>query len=71
MIWIHSVHTMKNIRLSQNINYTPLRDEDGDFGILTWHINGEVIKIVSVESREEMKETLSHWLYNEEESVEV
>ena len=43
---------MKSAQLTPNITYVSLSDEEGDFGILLNHYNGNVINAVEVYSRE-------------------
>ena len=43
---------MKSAALTPNITYVSLTDDDGDFGILLNHYNGNVINAVEVHSRE-------------------
>ena len=43
---------MKTADLTPHIRYVPLSDEDGEFGILLNHLNGNVINAVEVYDRE-------------------
>ena len=43
---------MKTADLTPHIRYVPLSDEDGEFGILLNHLNGNVINAVEVHDRD-------------------
>ena len=43
---------MTTVDLTSHIRYVPLSDEDGEFGILLNHVNGNVINAVEVYDRE-------------------
>ena len=39
---------MTTVDLTSHIRYVPLSDDDGEFGILLNHVNGNVINAVEV-----------------------
>ena len=43
---------MQTADLTPHIRYVPLSDDDGEFGILLNHLNGNVINAVEVHDRE-------------------
>ena len=43
---------MTTIDLTTHIRYVPLSDDDGEFGILLNHLNGNVINAVEVHDRD-------------------
>ena len=46
---------MKTATLTPYITYVSLSDEDGDFGLLLNHYNGNVINAVEIHSQEQFK----------------
>ena len=46
---------MKSATLTPNITYVSLSDDDGEFGLLLNHFNGNVINAVEIHSREQFK----------------
>jgi len=52
MIVTYRTKPMKTAQLTPNIRYVSLTDDDGDFGILLHHFNGQVLNAYEVYDRE-------------------
>lgn len=63
---------MKSIKLSERVYYVALNDKEGDLGVFYYtNVEGEITKVVSVESKEEFISTYKELTTLEELSVSV
>jgi len=53
----------KRIRLYDNIDFFPLKDEDGDFGLMIMTDNqGQVVTTATIESQTQFRDVYSRWV---------